>query len=309
MDTIKICEGLSDISDSYQGFLIDQWGTLHDGKNLFPDVVETLRHLKSRGKQIILVSNSAKKSAEDIKRLEKMGLTADLYDHAITSTEVMWQSLNNDDENSFFQDLGKNCLLLSHRGDTHDLNNVDGITLVDDVENADFILLTGSDVPDKSFENFYADILRRASRKHLKMICANPMKTMTVNGTPQMGSGEIAKRYEEFGGVVHYIGKPYPYIFEYAIGLFDGLYRSQICVIGDSLHYDAQGAKNLDMDCALIASGVHKGSFSKVQSRADIHKMLAVLKKNHGAEPTYFIPKFHWGKALPDRKNKRRKEK
>ena len=162
-------------------------------------------------------------------------------------------------------------------------------------------------LPEKTLENYYDDILKRASRKHLKMICANPMKTMTVNGKPEMGSGAIATRYEEFGGVVKYIGKPYPLIFEYAIGLFDGLYRSQICVIGDSLPYDAMGAKYLDIDCALIASGVHRGSFSKVETRLDIFKMLTILKKNHGVEPTYFIPKFHWGRVLPDRKNKRRK--
>jgi len=27
----KFCQGISDISDSYAGFIIDQWGVLHDG--------------------------------------------------------------------------------------------------------------------------------------------------------------------------------------------------------------------------------------------------------------------------------------
>jgi hypothetical protein len=35
--------------------------------------------------------------------------------------------------------------------------------------------------------------------------------------------------------------------------------------------------------------------------------MLSLLGKNHGVMPTYFVPRFHWGKDLPDRKNKLRK--
>ena len=309
MDHVKICEGISDISDSYSGFIIDQWGTLHNGQTLFPDVIETLTSLKKRGKQIVLLSNSSKQVKDDEKRLTHMGVKPDMYDHIVTSTQVMRQSLKKKDNDSIFSGLGDKCFLLSRNGDTHGIETIEGVTLCDDIEIADFILLTGSDAPDKTMDNYYNDILRIASRRQLKMICANPMKTMTVNGQPQMGSGEIARRYEEVGGVIKYIGKPFPSVFQYALGLFEGLYPSQICVIGDSLPNDIRGAMNLDLDCALIASGIHKGSFSKVQNKADIHKMLAILKKNHGAEPTYFIPRFHWGKPLPDRKNKRKREK
>lgn len=308
LDQVKICEGLSEISDSYNGFLIDQWGTLHDGKAPFPDVIETLKNLRSRGKQIILVSNSGKRSQDDYERLIHMGFTKDLFDHVVTSAEVMWQSLN-DQEEGIFKGLGQDCFLLNRNGDMSGVDDIEGINIVDDIENASFILLTGSDAPDKTLESYYDEILKKASRKQIKMICANPEKVITIDGKKFMGSGEIARRYEEFGGVVNYIGKPFPSIFQYALGLFDDLYRSQVCVIGDSLANDMRAAQYLDMDCALIANGIHKGSFTKVRNRADIHKMLKILGKNHGVEPTYFIPKFHWGKPLPDRKNRRREKK
>lgn len=307
IDQVKICEGISDISDSYNGFLIDQWGTLHDGKKPFVDVINTLNELRSRGKQIILVSNSGKRSDDDHNRLLDMGFPEDLFDHIVTSAEVMWQSLNNQTD-GIFKGLGSNCFLINRHGDLSGIDEIDTINVVDDVENASFILLTGSDSPNKTFENYYDDILKKASRKQIKMVCANPEKTITIDGKHYMGSGEIARRYEEFGGVVNYIGKPFPSLFQYALNLFDDLYRSQVCVIGDSLSNDMRAAQYLDMDCALIANGMHKGSFSKVRNRMDIHKMLKVLGKNHGVEPTYFIPKFHWGKALPDRKNKRAKK-
>ena len=307
VDHIKICEGISDISDSYNGFLIDQWGTLHDGKAVFPEVIETLTHLKSRGKQIILISNSAKTPAEDLKRVKDMGLTRDLFDHIVTSASVMRNSL--EDRNGVFEGVGDKCFLMNRHGYMSGVDEINNVTLVNDIEEADFILLTGSDAPEKTLDNYYDALLKKASRKQIKMICANPEKTITIDGEHFMGSGDIARRYDEVGGVVIYIGKPYPSIFKHAMDLFKDLYQSQVCMIGDSLANDMLGAKNLDMDCALIASGMHKGSFKKVLSRADIHKVLKLLGTNYGVEPTYFIPKFHWGKALPDRKNKRKSTK
>lgn len=305
LDKIKICEGISEISDSYNGYLIDEWGTLHDGQSLFPNIIETLQDLKSRGKQIIIVSNSGKRSSDNAKRLKKMGLTNDLYDHVVTSAEVMWQSLA-DQSQGVFKALGDKCFLINRQGDLSGVDEIDTIQIVDDIDDANFILVTGSDAPDKDLENYYDDILKKASRRRLKMICSNPEKIITINNEHFMGSGEIAQRYEEFGGVVQYIGKPFPSIFQYAINLFEDVYQSQICIIGDSLANDIRGARHLNIDCALIASGMHKGSFSKVKSTADIHKVLKMLGKNYGTEPIYFIPKFHWGKPLPDRKNKQK---
>jgi HAD superfamily hydrolase (TIGR01459 family) len=307
MDNIKICKGISDISDSYSGFIIDQWGTLHDGKTLFPEAVETLKNLKSRGKQIILLSNSGKRNNADQSRLEAMGLSSDYYDHIVTSSEVTRHKLKAKDDD-FFLKMGSDYFLLNRHGDTKIVDNIDDLNRVDDIDQASFILLTGSDAPEKTFENYYDGILKKASRRSLKMVCANPEKHITLNRRNYIGGGAIARRYEQFGGVVHYIGKPYPLVYNHCFSLFENIYPSQVCVIGDSLATDIQGATNLDIDCALIANGVHKGSFSKVTSKADIQKMLKILGKNFGCEPTYFIPKFHWGDDLPDRKNKRKGE-
>ena len=308
-DDIKICEGISDISDSYQGFLIDQWGTLHDGERVFPDAIEALESLRQRGKQVILISNSGKRACDDRVRLNAMGLDKSLYDHIVTSTETTWQNLNDRDGHKNFQDLGKSFYLINRDGDIGITDGLEGANRVDDIEDADFILLTGTDAPKKTLEDDYEPILKVAARKQIKMICANPQKTITVSSQKYMGSGTVARRYEEMGGVVTYIGKPFPSIFQYALNLFDDLYPSQICMIGDSLAHDIRGARYLDVDCAFIASGIHAGSFTKVKSKADIQKMMKILGKNNGALPNYFIPKFHWGRALPDRKNKRKGEK
>ena len=288
--------------------MIDQWGTLHNGTEVYPGVLDTLENLKKRGKQIILISNSGKRAEENIDRLQSLGIHSNLFDHVVTSAETTWRSLNERNQ-AQFQNLGEKYFLMNRHDDLSVANGLDNLVRVESVEEADFILLTGSDAPEKTMDHYYEPLLKEASRRRLRMMCANPEKMITIGDQNYMGSGEIARRYEECGGVVTYIGKPFPSIFQYALTLFDNLYPSQVCVIGDSLSNDIRGAKYLDMDCALIAGGMHKGSFAKVQNRTDIHKMLKVLAKNYGVEPTYFIPKFHWGKELPDRKNKRKRDK
>lgn len=305
-DPVKICEGLSEISDSYNGFLIDQWGTLHNGVAPYRDVVDALQDLRSRGKQIILLSNSGARADVHRERLDKIGLSNDCFDHIVTSAEMTWQNLNSQDF-GMFQDLGEKAFVISRQGNISAIEGVASVQIVGDIDDADFIVVTGSDAPEKTLENDYNPILKRASQRRLKMICANPEQVITLNGQNYLGSGQIAQQYESYGGVVHYIGKPFPSIFQYAMSLFDGLYPSQICMIGDSLTNDILGAQKLDIDSVLIASGMHAGSFKKVGSTADIHKVLKMLGINHGVLPTYFVPRFHWGKPLPDRKNKRKK--
>jgi HAD superfamily hydrolase (TIGR01459 family) len=307
MDNVKICEGLSDISDSYSGFLIDQWGTLHDGEKPYDGVLEALDHLKKRGKQIIVISNSGQRADKNIERLVNMGFSKDSFDHVVTSAEMTCRSLK-DREDGVFKGWGDKCFLMNRAGDMSILEDTD-ITVVDTIEDADFILLTGSDAPDKTLENYYDEILKNASRRKLKMICANPEMVITIKDNNILGSGQIARRYEEFGGVVTHIGKPFPSIFHYAKSLFKDLLPSQIVMIGDSLAHDIRGASAMNMDCALVANGVHSGTFSRAKSTADIHKLLKNMGMNYGVLPTCFIPRFAWGKALPDRKNKRRREK
>jgi HAD superfamily hydrolase (TIGR01459 family) len=193
------------------------------------------------------------------------------------------------------------------RGENASILNDTDIEHVKTIEEADFLLVTGSDAPAKLLNNYYDTILRDASRKRLHMICANPEIKITIDGINYLGSGDIANRYAEFGGVVTYIGKPFPHIYQYAMSLFKDILPSQTVIIGDSLPQDVRGAQSIGIDSTLVATGYHSGSFKKVQNSSDIRKILKMMQQNHGTIPTYFIPRFAWGKPLPDRKNKRKK--
>ena len=171
MITTKICQGISDISDSYSGFIIDQWGVLHDGHKPYDGVVDCLKELKSRNKFIIILSNSGKTADANKDRLKKIGIGPSLYDVIVTSGEMTFRGLRDQNE-GFFTDLGRNCYLMSRGGDRSIVDGLD-IEIVDDINDADFLLISGSDAPQKSLED-YEPVLRKAAQRRLKALCANP---------------------------------------------------------------------------------------------------------------------------------------
>ena len=83
----KFCEGISDISDSYAAFVIDQWGVLHNGEEPYEGVIDCLKHLKERKKQIIILSNSGKRAEENKERLKSLGIGPSLYTDIVTSVK------------------------------------------------------------------------------------------------------------------------------------------------------------------------------------------------------------------------------
>ncbi len=305
MDDIRLCQGISELCDSYSGYIIDQWGVLHDGVKPYDGVMDALAELKSRKKQLIVLSNSGKRADENAKRLRDIGFDSGLFDYILTSGELTWLGLK-ERKGTAFEGLGDKCYLISRDGD---LKLVDGLdlTLADKIEDASFILVSGVDDPPKG--RTVADlepVLRIGVQKKLKMICANPDLQALIGASTHAGAGAIARRYEEFGGVVRYIGKPFPPIFRHAQSLFRDVLPSTTVVIGDSLPQDIMGGANCGLDTCLVATGVHNAAFRNVKSRDDCNKVLRTLGVNFGVRPNYWIPRFQWGKVLLDRKNKRR---
>lgn len=312
MDTViktKFCEGISDISDSYMGFIIDQYGVLHDGEKPYEGVVDCLKELKGRGKYIIILSNSGKRAEENKQRLKKIGIGPSLYDTIITSGEMTWQGLNNQDE-GFFKNLGRKCYLISRGGDTSIVDGLD-IEIVDDVKAADFLLISGSDAPKKTLED-YEPVLKGAVRKRLTALCANPDSRGVMGAAYIMGPGTIARRYKDFGGVVHYIGKPHQPIYQRCIQILQQkeIYPGQTIMVGDAMAHDILGGNLVNIDTCLVKDGLHSAAFHKAETPAEIDKALSILVAQYNnVRPKFLVDTLKWGKALPDRKHKKRKVK
>lgn len=309
MSKTKFCQGISDISDSYNAFILDQWGVLHNGEKPYDGVIDCLKELKSRNKYVIILSNSGKRAEENAEVLKNLGIGPSLYDTIVTSGEMTWQGLH-DQADGVFKDIGKKCFLLSRGGDRSIVNGLKDIQVVDDIEDADFLLISGSDAPEKTMVDYYEPILKAAIRKRLKAICANPDNRALIGNSYTIGPGMIARRYEDFGGVVSYIGKPHKPIFQHCIKLLQskGIYPGDTVMIGDTMAHDIMGAAAVEIDTCLVKCGIHWGAFKEARSLAEVDKILNVLiMQYHNIRPTYLVNMLQWGRALPDRKHKKRK--
>ena len=302
----KFCEGISDISDSYAGFIIDQWGVLHDGEQAYDGVIECLEQLKDRKKHVIILSNSGKRAEQNAERLSDLGISRDLYNDLITSGEVTWQGLNNQND-GYFKGIGKKCVVISRGGDRSIVDGLD-VEVVENPKDASFLVISGSDAPEKTLED-YEPLLKECARYSLKAICANPDSLGIMGGRNIMGPGTLAARYKDFGGIVEYIGKPHQPIFQHCIRILQEkeIYPGQTVMVGDTMAHDILGGSLVNIDTCLVKQGLHSSAFENIDNPAEVNKSLdALIRQYNNIRPKFLVESLSWGKALPDRKHKRR---
>lgn len=306
MANTKFCQGISDISDSYTGFIIDTWGVVHDGDKVFESAVDCLKELKSRGKFILLMSNSEMVASEMAVELRRLGLPDGCYSEILTSGELLKQGIDKQ-QDGVFTGLGRACYVI---GGERTQAFLKGVTteIVDDITRASFLLISGWD-PIKTDIASYEDILREAVKRRLKILCVNPDGRAMQEINYSTGPALIAKRVQELGGVVQMIGKPYKPMFHHAIKILhqNGIYPGQTVMIGDSMGHDIIGASLVNMDTCLVKNGLHHGVFKVADSPASVNKTLNILiSQFNSIRPSYLVDRLKWGKALPDRKHRKR---
>ncbi len=282
----EACASLALIAPRYKGFIIDQWGVLHDGGAPYPSAVACLQALRAAGKRVVLLSNSGKRAAFNQARLQAMGFTADLYDAVVTSGEACWQMLK-DRQDPLIRKLGRRCVLWSRDQDERHVEGLD-LELVPDASSADFLYLAG--VADfATLEPFLPDLTTGAARG-LPMICANPDVIAIYPGDQRgMAPGGVARHYESLGGEVFYIGKPHRPVYERCLAELPGLAAHEVLAIGDSLEHDVAGANGMGLDALLITTGVHRDAFAAGHDGA-----LGELAARFGAMPRWLAPSFAW---------------
>ena len=294
MSETAYCDGLYELEHAYDGFIIDQWGVLHHGLELYPGTMQALNKLKAHKKQVVILSNSGKRADYNKERLKELGIKPSSYVDIVTAGEVVWQGLSTRDS-GVFEGLGDICYLISRNNDREILKGLD-IVVTDQIEEADFILITGVDAPEKTIE-YYEPVLRKAVAKGLPAICANPDLVTVFGKERQMGPGAVAQRYKEFGGVAHFIGKPHKPIFQKCLDAFKGIIPSRVLMIGDSLYHDVAGAKTLNLDTAFVTSGIHSQNFKDKMPIDQKMRNLEHLTQNYGVHPEWAMDQLIWQSA------------
>lgn len=269
------------MAERFDHFIIDQFGVLHDGVRPYDGAPEALLLLKEAGKQVLLLSNSGKRSAPNEARLAKLGFAAGSWDHFISSGEIAWGVLDGMLAERTGAPLA--CLLISR---DEDRSAVDGLEL-DLVENgadADLILLAASEA-DKYDLDYYRALFVTAAERGVPCYCTNPDKTMLTSVGPRPGAGHLADLYAELGGEVVWIGKPYPEIYQSARARLGSPPDNRIVCVGDSVEHDIVGGARAGLSTALVGTGI-------VTGLNDAEKM--TLFQQHGVMPTYVLPGFAW---------------
>lgn len=280
--------GLQDIADQFDHVLLDQWGALHKGDAVYPEARACVRALRSAGKGVLILSNSGRRSKDNVERLASLGLPAKEHDGVLTSGEVVWRGLR-DRSSPPYNTFGRHALLVGRGNVLSLLEDLEFVAVINPGR-ADFIWLAGLDEDSADLEVWRQDLGSFAERD-VPMLCANPDLTMFTSRGLTPAPGAVAQIYAGLGGTVHYIGKPHPAIFAAALQRLGNPKSERVLVIGDSLDHDVAGGQRAGMLTALITSGIHAEALT---DRADLDVAIRDLASDPIRMPHWAIPRLVW---------------
>ena len=306
--TFTINSSISELVDRYDGFILDQFGVMHNGVHALEGASECVHELKKRGKRLIILSNSSALAVSTMEKLPKLGFDRSDFAGATTSGEEAANHLRKKYQ-------GKRALFLTWKTPKVPsplifLEKCGDVTVAESLDNADFILLHGCEVirgigadgeaSEESLGGYMETgdmsevvepLLQRCLQRSLPMVCANPDFIYVRPDHKSIGHmpGKIAKRYEELGGSVVSFGKPHPKHFEACI-LKLGLPKDKVVHVGDSMHHDIAGANEAGIQSILVAGGVHRDelgcALGSIPTKEAVDRLVAKYKYS----PTHVVP-------------------
>jgi HAD superfamily hydrolase (TIGR01459 family) len=279
---VRFFRDLAELTGPFKAMVIDVWGVLHDGSTPYPGAVEGLRELKNSGRQVLLVSNTPSSEAVLARELADLGISPGLYDGLATSGEMTREAI------AGLEEPGRRVWHIGPRDRAGLLDGL-GFCLADRPERADFLLVTGLDDqrPDPST---YADIWDEAIARGLPLYCANPdLCFAAADGSLIPCAGNLARIYEERGGLVHRFGKPRIGIYERVLSQLTGLHKSETAAVGDGPATDLGGARAFGLYTVLLAGGL-----AAVQAGSTDPDAILALCQREGVTPDALLERFVW---------------
>ncbi|XP_059632984.1 uncharacterized protein LOC132275484 isoform X2 [Cornus florida] len=283
----------------FKAWFLDQFGVLHDGKQPYPGAISTLEKLATSGAKMVIISNSSRRASTTMEKMKSLGFDPSLFIGAITSGELTYQHLQRDD--AWFATLGRSCIHMTwnDRG-AISLEGL-GLQVVDDVEEAEFVLAHGTEalgLPSGAALPMGLEdlekILEQCVAKKIPMVVANPDFVTVEARALRVMPGTLAAKYEKLGGEVKWMGKPDKIIYKSAMAMV-GLDASDCIAVGDSLHHDIKGANAAGIRSSFITCGIHAtelglDKFGEVADQSSVH----ALALKYDAYPSYVLPSFTW---------------
>ena len=289
---IPILPGLAALADRYDGFILDLWGTIHDGIRPWPGANACMAELKRRGKTVLLLSNAPRRAHLASERLTEMGIPESDYDGVLTSGEAAHNALLHR-EDDWHRRLGDRLYLLGPPQDDSVLEQVPH-RRTDRLDAADCIVNVGIRQRGDSLADYEALSAEAVDRK-LPMVCCNPDYEVLRGEARELCAGAIAKRYEALGGDVYYHGKPHTPIYDESLKRLGVADRRRVLAVGDALRTDIAGAAAYGIDSVLIAStGIIARTLGIEPFQDPDPAALADICAAEDARPTAAMATFRW---------------
>jgi HAD superfamily hydrolase (TIGR01459 family) len=289
--TVPILAGIAPLVARYDAFILDLWGTVHDGIAPLPGALDALERLHRLGKRVLLLSNAPRRNHAVLTLIRRVGVPDALYDAILSSGEAAYLALR-DRTDPWHARLGRRCFLL---GPAHDDSAMEDLDLdkAASLAEADFILGIGAFRRGDTLE-MYEDFVAEAAARKLPMVCANPDLVVLRGPTLEICAGGIAQRYEDAGGDVYYHGKPHPPIYAMARAALGLGKDARILAVGDSLRTDIAGAVAAGIDSVFLTSGIYAEELGVPPFTDPPPDAVTALCAKYGHWPTAAATAFRW---------------
>jgi len=285
---IKPIDGLAALAGRYDALLCDVWGVIHNGRESFPGPCATLVRWRAEVGPVVLISNSPRPCAQVAEQLDGLGVPREAWSALVTSGDVT-RTL-----------LAKRAPGPAYRlGPDRDAPLYAGLDLAfAPLDEARFIACTGPVNDDVETPEDYRDLLTKAAKRRLPMICANPDRVVQRGDRLVYCGGALAELYEALGGEVVMAGKPYAPIYEASLArggeiLGRPIEKARVLAIGDGVVTDAKGANAHGLDLLFVAAGIHGAEMRGADGRLDPAAAERLLGAA-GAHAAYLADALAW---------------
>ena len=225
-------------------FLFDQDGTLYLGNRLYPFTIEMLETIKAKGAKYMFVTNNSSKSVNDyIKKLAKLGITAE-YDDFLTSSQATAFYLK--------KTYPGKVLYVSGTQSLKEELMREGFVITDDIEKTEVIVM-GFDT-ELTFKKL-EDVSKMLCTKDLPYIATNPDYVCPTEFGSVPDCGSVSDMlYNVSGKRPLFIGKPSALMAQLAMEKV-GVTPEETAVIGDRIYTDVKSGLNAGALAILVMSG------------------------------------------------------
>jgi HAD superfamily hydrolase (TIGR01450 family) len=246
------------VVDQYQVIFFDSFGVIKNYKGLVPGIRNTFEYLQAQQKEYYIVTNDASRSPQQLAQsFNKLGLDMITPDKIISSGMLAREYLNlkvhdgivaylgTDESAHYIESAGLHTLPVKAIDDSN-INQVNGLVFLDD----------------EGF-NWFRDINKTVNllrKRNIPAIVANTDFVYPLNmNDVALAIGALANMIEHVVGkkFIHF-GKPDSQMFMFAYDLVRAkrpISKSEILMVGDTLHTDILGGNKFGLDTVLVFSG------------------------------------------------------